>query len=201
MQRRPISDAAVKKATGKDRAQWFALLNRAGAKKMSHKEIAQWLHDNHIKKGWWAQMLTVEYEYARGKRVAGQTVGAGFQIGVQKALPVSQKEAWRLVTKTGRNLWLGESADVRFTKGATYTTKEGARGEVRSVVPGEKLRLTWQPRSFAKPSTVQISLSCPRNTSRKTRIHFHQEKLAGAREREAMRKRWRHVLEEFEKLI
>jgi uncharacterized protein YndB with AHSA1/START domain len=201
MQRRSISDAAVKMATGKDRAQWFALLDRAGARKMNHKEIAQWLFENYLKKGWWAQMVTVEYEYARGKRVIGKTESAGFQIGVQKVLPISQREAWQLVTKKGRKLWLGDSTDVRFTKGATYTTKEGTKGQVRSVVPGEKLRLTWQPKRFAKPSTVQISLLCPRYASRKTMIHFHQEKLASAREREAMRRQWRRVLQQFEELI
>jgi uncharacterized protein YndB with AHSA1/START domain len=201
MQRSPISDAAVKKATGKDRAQWFALLDKAGAKKMSHKEIAQWLQDNHIKKGWWAQMVTVEYEYARGKRVIGKTESAGFQIGVQKALPISQRQAWQLITKKGRKLWLGDSTDVRFTKGATYTTREGTQGEVRSIVPGEKLRLSWRPKSFAKPSTVQINLMCHRNTPGKTVISIHQEKLASAREREVMRKRWRRALQQFEKLI
>jgi hypothetical protein len=88
MQRRAISDAALKKATGKGRAQWFALLDKAGAKKMSHKQIVQWLYESHIKKSWWAQMVAVEYEYARGKRVLGQTADAGFQIGLQKVLPI-----------------------------------------------------------------------------------------------------------------
>ncbi len=37
MSRARMSDAAVKAKTGKDWQQWFAILDRAGAMKMSHK--------------------------------------------------------------------------------------------------------------------------------------------------------------------
>jgi hypothetical protein len=42
-ERKPISDAAINKATGKSREQWFRLLDRKGAKKLAHKEIARML--------------------------------------------------------------------------------------------------------------------------------------------------------------
>ena len=40
-----ISDEAVKAKTGKDWKQWFSILDKAGATKMSHKEIAEYLYE------------------------------------------------------------------------------------------------------------------------------------------------------------
>ena len=37
------SDEAVLKATGRSRGQWRALLDKAGAARMSHREIVRWL--------------------------------------------------------------------------------------------------------------------------------------------------------------
>ncbi len=39
------SDEAVKAKTGKVWAEWFKILDKAGARKWPHKEIAEYLHD------------------------------------------------------------------------------------------------------------------------------------------------------------
>lgn len=74
-----ISNEAVLKATGKNWQQWFAILDKAGAKKLKHIDIARFLQANYLGKnnknvnvvtsgGWWSQMVTVEYERARKMR-------------------------------------------------------------------------------------------------------------------------------------
>lgn len=196
-----ISDEAAKKATGKNWKQWFALLDKAGAKNMVHRDIARMLRGKYKVRDWWSQMVTVEYEYARGNRIIGQTETAGFEIGVQKMFPIPQKQAWQLVTSSkGRRLWLGDAEEVKFRKGFVYKTKEGMRGEIRTIKPGERLRLTWSSKKLKRPSTLQVTLICRRNTPNKTMIHFHQEKLTSAKEREQMRKHWQGVLEKFSKI-
>ena len=65
-----MSDAAVKAKTGKDWAGWFGALDKAGAANLNHPQIARLLHEKHGVAGWWSQMVTVEYELARGLRVA-----------------------------------------------------------------------------------------------------------------------------------
>ena len=68
-----ISDAAVRKATGKSWDEWFAVLDSAGADALPHKQIARLLFDKgYIASHWWCQTVTVAYEYARGKRVLGR---------------------------------------------------------------------------------------------------------------------------------
>jgi uncharacterized protein YndB with AHSA1/START domain len=194
-----ISDAAVRKATGKDWDEWFALLDEEGAEALTHKQIVRLLNDKgYIDSAWWRQMVTVAYEHARGKRVLGQAVGTGFQIGVQKTLPLTAAQAWELVAgPAGRALWLGAVPDLCWEKGAAYVTAEGIRGEIRSFTAGKHVRLTWQPSQFAAPSTLQVSLS---PSGAKTAVRFHQEKLPDAEAREAMRKHWRGVLQRLEKL-
>ncbi len=72
MERGRVSDDVVKKATGKTWDEWFMLLNKAGVKQMDHSEIAHFLSTRYISNGWWAQMVTVEYERMLAKRKSGR---------------------------------------------------------------------------------------------------------------------------------
>jgi len=82
--------------------------------------------------------------------------------------------------------------------GATYETADCTVGEVRTVSEGERLRMTWQPAGRDEPTTLQLTLSCPRNDDSKTTLRVHHEKLADADEREAMGAHWRDVLDRIE---
>jgi hypothetical protein len=82
----PSMDTAVVKAkTGRDWESWFSLLDRAGATKLKHKEIAGLLTRKHGVPGWWNQMITVEYERARGLRTRHETA-TGFSVSVSKTI-------------------------------------------------------------------------------------------------------------------
>src|SRR5436305_706796 len=81
-----ISSDAVNAKTGKGWAEWFAVLDEAGAAKWPHKEIAKFLHE-HACGDWWSQMVTVGYEQARGLRVKHQTAD-GFTAGASKTVDV-----------------------------------------------------------------------------------------------------------------
>ena len=50
-----MSDAAVQAKTGKTWKEWFAILDRAGARKMAHKEIAAYLYRELQVPAWWSQ--------------------------------------------------------------------------------------------------------------------------------------------------
>ena len=190
-----ISTAAVEKATGNAWAAWFALLDRAGAAKKSHKEIVRLVRGLGLASPWWQQMVTVSYEHARGLRTVGQTAATGFEVGVQQTLPATPRQAWQLVVKRpGRDVWLGPVTQFRLRKGAAYVTSDGTFGEVRSVTPGEYLRLTWQAAERQKPTTLQIRVM-PRRTG--TSLHLHHEKLENEAERRRMRQHWKRVLKQL----
>jgi len=88
-----ISDSAVFKATGRTWAEWIRLLDRAGARKMVHRDIAAHLHRREKLSSWWSQMVTVGYEQARGMRRAGEKP-AGFDVSKSKTVNVSSGRAF-----------------------------------------------------------------------------------------------------------
>jgi len=69
-----LSDAAVQAKTGKTWQEWFAVLDAAGARAMDHKTSAAYLYKQLRLPDWWAQMVTVGYEQARGQSRPGLTV-------------------------------------------------------------------------------------------------------------------------------
>ena len=121
-----IGDAAVKAATGRTWKQWFKVLDGADAATWSHRRIAAFLHDQHQVPGWWAQMVTVGFEQARGLRAPHQTA-TGFTASRSATFeaPLARLyAAWDDPALRGR--WLDES-DI----------------EIRSSTPLKSMRITW----------------------------------------------------------
>lgn len=111
-----MSDEAVKEATGKTWPEWFAILDDAGSVHRKHKEIAQWLADVHGVAPWWCQMVTVEYERARGLRKVHQTA-AGFEVSVHKTFIVPLHDvylAW--ADEKQRAKWLDLELELTSTR-------------------------------------------------------------------------------------
>lgn len=191
-----VSDDAVADATGRDWEAWVAWLDERDADSLDHPAVVGLVAEAGVDSGWWQQTVAVGYERAKGLREVGETADAGYQVGVQRTLPVGREPLWdRLVGPAGLRAWLGDVEAFEPTPGYRYETAAGTTGEVRTVRPAERLRLTWQPADRDEPTTLQLSLACPRNDDSKTTLRFHHERLADAEEREAMRARWRSVLD------
>ena len=195
-----MSDEAVARATGRDWNTWLQFLDHLGAQELSHKDIVALVAGpGRLSNGWWQQSIAVGYEQARGLRVVGQTSAGGFQIGVQRTLPVPVDMAWDLLTEgPGRAIWLGTVDNLEFQKGERYRTSEGVWGEVRSVAAGQRVRLTWHSPMLASPSTLQVYIA---PSGEKSSVRFHQERLSSLDERESMRQHWRDVLERLSELV
>jgi uncharacterized protein YndB with AHSA1/START domain len=190
------SDDAVRAATGRGWDEWTRILNDAGARDWSHKEIVAWLKREEISP-WWRQQVTVGYEKITGKRIMGQTADAGFQVGVRKTYPLAIDELWRrLVEPEAMKLWLG-SDDLRLEPGLRYQGAEG-EGEIRVVKAGDRVRFTRSAAGGKPPSTVQIALSA--SGPGKTAITFHHERLGGPEERERMRAHWKRIADRLREL-
>jgi hypothetical protein len=158
------SDEAVRRATGKTWREWFSALDKAGAKTMSHRDIARWLYDRHLGKngngaakvatsgGWWSQMVAVEYERARGKRAVNQNA-TGFLVAVHKTVPMpvaALEEAWQnlLRSKQVAGKKLDRVLSKTKRKMLRYRAREGGpvvsfdeRGGGKSRIMVEAVRL------------------------------------------------------------
>lgn len=95
-------------------------------------------------------------------------------------------------------MWLGEVGALPLEKGHRYRCRDGTQGEIRSVRHGERLRLTWQPPGWSRPSTLQVTVTA---RGGKCTVGFHHEKLPDLETRHAMAERWRSVLHRIEAML
>jgi uncharacterized protein YndB with AHSA1/START domain len=115
----------------------------------------------------------------------GRTKDAGWEIGVSRTFPCDLDHAWRVLTSPrALRTWLGSGS-----------LPTGER--LRSMRPLDRVRLTWRPPGADHDTVLQVSVSVSRARKGGTVVNFHQEHLADAAEREAMRARWKAVVDEL----
>ena len=146
MSTREISDAAVEKATGRDWAGWLKLLDKAGAKKMSHQDIVA-VVAQHGAGSWWQQMVTVTYEQKRGLREVHQQSG-GFTANVSRtiAAPVADVyDAWskwiRKQKVTVRTSAANKSSRITWHDGTNVEAGFYDKGENKSSIAVQQSKL------------------------------------------------------------
>lgn len=172
----PISDAAVKKATGRNWVQWFRVLDHV-PKSKTHAERAQWLYNHHLKKDWWCQMVTVTYEQARGLRAKHETV-EGYQVSSSKTLPISVSKLfgwWTVPNKRGQ--WLPKK-DFRVT----------------SAAPNKYLHLAW-------PGNTVVDVNFRPKGTKRSLLQVQHRKLPTAAAGRAMKVFWKAKLERLTELV
>lgn len=167
-----IRDEAVKAKTGKNWTEWLRVLDKAGCKKMTHKEIALFLHEKHKLPGWWCQMVAVGYEQERGLRVKNQSCLGDFQVSNSKTVPVSVRdlfEAWENPKR--RAAWL---ADPDFV--------------IRKATRPKSMRITWID------GKTHVDANFYAKGSEKSFVAVQHRKLADAKSVDKMRKYWTNAL-------
>lgn len=194
-QRERVGDERLIEETGRGWEEWLAALDDAGAAELRHPEIVRLIADlEDGLSGWWEQTIAVGYEQERGLREVGETASQGFEIGVRRTVPLSPAAAWDAATGADAlGKWLGGwIPDLR--EGARFTAVNESVGEVRTIKPGERIRLRWRPARTEADTVVQLTVA-PAATG--ATIGIHQEKLADNAQRELMRGYWKRALEEF----
>lgn len=151
----PETGKGVRRATGRDRAEWFAVLDEWGAAGRPYREISRWLTGEHELSDWWAQKLIVEYEQARGVRPPSVRPDGTFSAGASKTVAVPVERLFEaFVDATLRERWLpgaemrertsrpGRSARFDYGDGATRVNADfNASGATKSQVGVEHVRL------------------------------------------------------------
>ena len=130
------------------------------------------------------------------ERPVGKTKDAGWQIGVSRTIAVGLDAVWEYLTSSeGLAVWLGPGVETPLRKGQAYRTDDGTIGEIRSLRPLDRVRLTWRPANRADHATIQIALA-PAKTG--CTVRFHSERLRDSDEREKMREHWKTVANAIE---
>ncbi|WP_197258951.1 SRPBCC domain-containing protein [Paenibacillus dendritiformis] len=178
---------AIASNTGQAWEEWIDQLERGVDPAWSHERIVRHIAGEYDVSPEWSDMLALLYGQKLGRVPVGQTASAGVQIGVRRTMPVSKDKAWTfLLSPEGLPCWLGTLPSLPLQVRLEYVTEEGTRGQIRSVIPEQKLRLTWQPQGWEHPSTLQVYVLS--KSPGKTTISIHQEKLDDIYMRELMRR-------------
>ena len=183
------SDASVSKGTGRTWKEWASVLDRAGAAKLAHSEIARIVHEEHGIPGWWSQSVTVGYERIRGLRQKGQRRDGTFEVGKSKVYPVSLEELWKGFLRCkewldGKKLRMSKATKhkymhMRWTDGTPVDAGFYAKGPGKSQVAlshrkittreeAERLRAYWGERLLALGELLAAT-PAPRRVRRASR--------------------------------
>ena len=167
-----MSDEAVKATTGKTWPEWFAIIDSAGGANMNHQEIAKYLRTKEGLSPWWQQMVTVNYELARGRREKHQKM-SGYEINVSRTIKAPLARLFRSVA----------NEKARFT----WLPEEGLT--IRNTTPNKTIRLNWTDGK----STLEFSFYA--KSADKTQIVVTHRKLSNAQASAKMKSYWGKALD------
>ena len=162
------SAAAVKEKTGKDWNAWFRVLDKAKAQTLTHREIVKLLAQHDLP-SWWCQMITVEYERARGLREAHQK-SDGYSVSASKTVAVSIDAVFAATaTAAARKKW--------FPSGTFKAS---------STTENKYLNGRW--------NSARLNIGFFAKAANKSQIAIQVSQLASKKDVEAERARWKQAL-------
>jgi hypothetical protein len=162
-----IGDEAVKAKTGKAWAEWFRILDTAGAKSMKHAEIATHLHTKLKVPNWWCQMVAVEYEKERGLRKTNQRGENNFNAGVSRVVQIPIAKLYKVWADDQiRRCWL--KRDMM---------------EITTARRNKSIRAKWN-------ETSRVSIMFYAKGPSKSQLVFDEFKIADAAEAVRRKKFW-----------
>ncbi|MGI8789582.1 MAG: DUF4287 domain-containing protein [Actinomycetota bacterium] len=171
--------SAVRRATGRDRGEWFVALDEWGAPGCSYREIAEWLTGEHDVSRWWAQKLIVEYQQERGLRPPGVRPNGTFEVSASRMVPVPVERLFgAFVNSHQRRKWLMDG-----------------RMSLRTSDPARSARFDWEDGS----TRVNVGF-IDRGTSKSTVAVAH-ERLTDVEQAQTTKANWKDRLTELKSFL
>lgn len=171
-----MSDDAVKAATGRDWSGWRAFLDGSGAADKPHKQIASDLYAAGMP-GWWAQMVTVEYERMIGRRAVGQRCDGAYSASASRTVAGDMDAA---LTR-----WLAAVGDR-----ANYD------GVLAESVPRVSKTANWRYWKVDLKDGSRVSVTICEKAAGKATIGVGHEKIGDAEAAARWKLWWKAVLAE-----
>jgi hypothetical protein len=171
-----MSDEAVKESTGKIWSEWFEILDNAGAKDWRHQEISAYLAKTHKVGLWWAQMVAVPYEHARGLREKFQKCTGEFAASGSRTLRVPMTKLYEA--------WTNEELRRRWLP--------GVKMEITTATRNKSLRAKWDG------GESRLSVNFYSRGVGKSQAAVDHMKLPSSRECAKMKTYWFEALNRLE---
>ena len=171
-------DERYVEATGRDWKNWMKELKKAGAEKMSHKDIASMLQNQFSLSQWWAQSITVRFEQETGKRVPGETCENTFQANISKTVNGAADELF--------SEWIDRFSGI--------TSLNGIKLEREPATSATKKWHYWRVK-LSNGSSISINFS--QKEKDKSLLQVNHDNLLNSAEAAAWKDFWRKEIEKF----
>lgn len=173
-----IGDDAVKTKTEKSWKEWFSILDKAGSKRMNHKEIAIYLKKRYSISAWWSQMVTEAYERDRGLRKKYQKPD-GYEISRSKTIAVPIRVLFsNFYDKKKRDRWLGKEKIL-----------------IRKSSKDKFIRITWSA------NNTNLEVNFYEKEKNKSQVVVQHGRLSDIKNAEEMKVFWKGKLEKLKQLL
>lgn len=161
-----MTDEAISRATGLSWPEWVAALDARGGRDLDHAAIARIIAaDWPALSLWWGQGVTVGYERAIGRRVAGQLSSGDYAASKSKTFPVPIGALFAAFADPEvRASWMGPAT-------------------VRSATTDRSMRLDW-------PDGGLVSCWFTVKGEDKSAVSIQHERLESPERREAEKAAW-----------
>jgi hypothetical protein len=156
--------------------EWFKLIDDQNGATLDHRGIVAIVAPHLQKSEWWAQMISVAYEQARGLRKKHEKPD-GFQVGASRVLDVAVSRIYAAFFDDAiRARWLADPVTIK------------------KATPDRSLRLAWKDNT---PIDVYLFAKGENRASVAVQ-HGKIQNEATANERKAF---WKAALERLEKML
>ncbi|MCL4819580.1 MAG: hypothetical protein KJ067_10575 [Vicinamibacteria bacterium] len=173
-----MKDATIEARTGCTWEKWVGALDYHEASKLSHREIAQIVHQKFGVGEWWAQSVTVGYERIKGLREIGQRRAGHYDVNRSRTLPVAVAVLYAACADARqRRRWL-----------------PGAKLTVRKATPARSMRVTWD-------DGTSVELWFEAKGAGKSSVHVQHVRLPSKAEADARRAFWGERLDALAALL
>jgi hypothetical protein len=186
--------ASVRQKTGHGLDHWFGVLDRFDARARGHAASARHLGQEHGVPDWHCQMITVEYERARGLRVTNQTCDGDFQVTVSRTVGATVEQVAALINDARRRRrWLcAADPQIARTLEAAFAADKPRRVTVKTP---QYARMRFP----CEGSTVELLIYG--KPGGKAAVSAHNTKLGGLDAVEARRAVWGAALDGLRKAL
>jgi uncharacterized protein YndB with AHSA1/START domain len=164
-ERAGMSDASVKKQTGRTWAEWVKVLDGVKASEKPHREIAQYVSSLGTP-DWWSQTVTVGYERIRGLRDKGQRRGGGYEASKSRTFAVPLEKLY-----------------AAFASARTRARWLPTKVSVKSATPNKRMRIAWDD-----GTTIEVGFFS--KGEKKSSVALTHQKLPDKAAAEKMKSWW-----------
>lgn len=156
----PISDEAVRKATGKGWTEWRTALD-LWAGELPHKDIARRVKDEYGLSGWWAQAVTGGWEIMTGRRSTHEKP-EGFQATGSKTIAADEALVRAAITEPSVFSGWAPKGGIEITTenpgkpvNARWLGPEGGRVVFRLTAAGDRTQLAVDHERLSDAETCE----------------------------------------------